>query len=649
MNSSQIRCLSDSARTMATPAPANKILIALPLDAQVSKALLLWAIGLVARPMDSVVAVHILVGKMSKRRHTRLRRAKAFVISMLGDFAEICQLKQVHLEARVGCGSSIGKGLIEEAKSIGADFLLVGGSRNQLQRGSLEVMKYCFKHAPDGCSVVSIGRRGKTHQDSDSDSRSITSEGSQVSRSSLGSSGLNKDIHVSKSRRPLWKLFRFKEKRVNYSNKIMYQENHHSLKKTSWGKASPTSVLDGPEEGLQGTEDSFSMGDSSLSESPPLSTRSRDHQCRRHSYIWRCLSKIKLLFPFFRSSLDGTERELDRLSDKEKKPSWRCFSYGEISNATNNFHPDNMVGKGGFAEVYRGDLSDGRTIAVKRLAKDRRNEEKEEEFLSELGIIGHVSHPNTAYLIGCCIENGLHLIFNFSPNGTLDEALHGSTSKSLEWTVRYKIAIGVARGLHYLHKGCKRRIIHRDIKASNVLLGPDFEPQIADFGLAKWLPTQWTHHSVVPIEGTFGYLAPEYFMHGIVDEKTDVYALGVLLLEIITGRRPVDSSRQSLLLWAKPLMESGDIAELADPKLEGKYDINQMDRLVLTASYCVSRSSIWRPSMTEVLQILINGHSSEVARRWTMPCYAVDDKDDYSEDIDCWSHSSEIYLDELSI
>ncbi|KAJ4959058.1 hypothetical protein NE237_026169 [Protea cynaroides] len=603
MTSSQIQYLSDSAGTMDTPVPA-KILIGLPFNAEVSKALLLWAIGFVARPNDIVVAVHILVGKMTKKRYTRLRRAKAFVISMLGDFAEICQLKQVHLEARVNYSSSIGRGLIGEAKSIEADFLLLGGSRNQLQRGSREVMKYCFKHAPEGCSVVSIGRRGHAHQDSDSDSGSVLSVGSQRSKSSLSSRGLKKDVHVRKSMSPLWKLFHFKVKRV--------KGNHHSQKETRWGKASPTAVLDGPEEVLQGTEDSFSMGDSSLTESPPLSTKPCHR--RRRSYLWRRLSTIKLLSPFFRSSLDGSEREFGGLSDKEKKPSWRCFSYEEISYATNNFHPDNMVGKGGFAEVYRGDLSDGRTIAVKRLAKDRsKEEEKEKEFLIELGIIGHVCHPNTSHLIGCCIENGLHLIFNFSPNGTLDEGLHGSTSKSLEWTVRYKIAIGVARGLHYLHKCCKRRIIHRDIKASNVLLGPDFEPQIADFGLAKWLPTQWSHHSVVPV----------------------------------VGRRPVDSSRQSLLLWAKPLMESGDIAQLADPKLAGKYDIDQMDRLVLAASYCVRQSSIWRPSIAEVLQIIVNGHNSGVARSWTMPDYQLDETECYSEDIDCWSPCTEISLDEF--
>ncbi|KAJ6746286.1 hypothetical protein OIU74_028876 [Salix koriyanagi] len=144
--------------------------------------------------------------------------------------------------------------------------------------------------------------------------------------------------------------------------------------------------------------------------------------------------------------------------------------------------------------------------------------------------------------------------------------------------------------------------------------------EITDFGLAKWLPNKVTHHAVIPIEGTFGYLAPEYFMHGIVDEKTDVFAFGVLLLEIITGRRPVDSTQQNLLLWAKPLMESGNITELADrPELEGKFDSDQVQRVVLTASYCVRQSSTWRPSMSEVLELLTSGHDSEVARSWRMP------------------------------
>ncbi|CAI0402903.1 unnamed protein product [Linum tenue] len=212
--------------------------------------------------------------------------------------------------------------------------------------------------------------------------------------------------------------------------------------------------------------------------------------------------------------------------------------------------------------------------------------------------------------------------------GNFDE---NQTEEVLEWDTRYRIALGVARGLHYLHKCCKHRIIHRDIKASNVLLGPDYEPQITDFGLAKWLPNKWTHHAVIPIEGTFGYLAPEYFMHGIVDEKTDVYSFGVLLLEIISGRRPVDSSMQNLLLWAKPLMESGNVAELADPKLEGKYEADQMYRVVLTASYCVRQSAAWRPSMSEVLELLTTGQQdSEVAKSWRIPKFTSDELDDFS-------------------
>ncbi|CAN1222876.1 Probable receptor-like serine/threonine-protein kinase At5g57670 [Linum grandiflorum] len=265
-----------------------------------------------------------------------------------------------------------------------------------------------------------------------------------------------------------------------------------------------------------------------------------------------------------------------------------------------------IVGRGGYSEVYRGDLCDGRTIAVKRLAKDNKDANKEKEFLTELGILGHVCHPNTATLVGCCIENGLYLVFSFSQNGNLSSALHGK-DEVLDWETRYRIVLGVARGLHYLHKCCKRRIIHRDIKASNVLLGPDYEPQVK-------------------------YLAPEYFMHGIVDEKTDVFAFGVLLLEIISGRRPVDSSMQNLLLWAKPLMESGNVAELADSKLEGRFEEYQMHRVVLTASYCVRQSAAWRPSMTEVLELLTTtSQDSEASTKsCRIPKFTSDELDDFS-------------------
>ncbi|XP_021803390.1 receptor-like cytosolic serine/threonine-protein kinase RBK1, partial [Prunus avium] len=187
--------------------------------------------------------------------------------------------------------------------------------------------------------------------------------------------------------------------------------------------------------------------------------------------------------------------------------------------------------------------------------KEKENEDRVGDFLGELGIIAHISHPNAARLLGFGIDGGLHLVLQFSPHGSLASLLFGS-EESMDWKVRFKVAVGIAEGLRYLHHECHRRIIHRDIKASNILLTEDYEAQISDFGLAKWLPEKWTHHVVFPIEGTFGYLSPEYFMHGIVDEKTDVFAYGVLLLELITGRRAVDSTQQSLVIWAKPLLDA---------------------------------------------------------------------------------------------
>eukprot|EP00249_Psilotum_nudum_P009205 c21779_g1_i1 orf=180-1400(-) len=287
--------------------------------------------------------------------------------------------------------------------------------------------------------------------------------------------------------------------------------------------------------------------------------------------------------------------------------SWKCFTYDEIAQATNNFHPDNIVGRGGYSEVYKGIISGGQVIAVKKIIKGC-TQNREEEFLVEIGIMGHIHHPNTVSLIGFCLEGGVHLVFQFYPNGSLASILHGNRAQALKWPIRYKVACGTARGLHYLHKSCQRRIIHRDITASNILLGPDFEPQISDFGLAKWLPVQWTNHSVTPIEGTLGYLAPEYIMHGIVNEKTDVFAFGILLLEIISGRRPCDKSQQSLVSWARPILDSGSIQQLVDPELHGSYNARQMQCMALTAALCVRQSAICRPTMSQVLELLCGGY-----------------------------------------
>ncbi|KAI3863885.1 hypothetical protein MKW98_031477, partial [Papaver atlanticum] len=285
------------------------------------------------------------------------------------------------------------------------------------------------------------------------------------------------------------------------------------------------------------------------------------------------------------------------------KPSWRNFTISELQVATKNFSSDMLIGKGGYAEVYKGCLQDGQLVAIKKLTRGTQ-EERTSDFLSEIGIIVHVNHPNTAKLIGYGVEGGLHLVLEFSPNGSLASVLHGS-SNVLDWGIRYKVALGTAEGLLYLHETCQRRIIHRDIKTANILLTENFEPQITDFGLSKWLPDQWTHHTVTKFEGTFGYLAPEYSMHGIVDEKTDVFAFGVLLLELITGKRALeDNTEQSLVMWAKPFLEKNEFRELVDPSLGDSYDRQQLNHVASAAALCIQHSSILRPRMSQIVPLL---------------------------------------------
>ncbi|XP_059311065.1 receptor-like cytosolic serine/threonine-protein kinase RBK2 [Lycium ferocissimum] len=297
---------------------------------------------------------------------------------------------------------------------------------------------------------------------------------------------------------------------------------------------------------------------------------------------------------------------------------WKNFSLSELKQATNSFSPENLIGEGGYSEVYKGLLKDGQPVAVKRLTRGSQ-EEMTSDYLSELGILVHVKHPNIANVIGYGVEGGMHLVLPLSPYGSLANMLSGDRGK-LTWQIRYNIAIGSAAGLAYLHEGCQRRIIHRDIKAANVLLTEDFEAQITDFGLAKWLPDKWTHLTVSQFEGTFGYLPPEFFMHGIVDEKTDVYAFGVLLLELVSGRPALDEARNSVVMWAKPLLLNKKNSEIVDPSLGDAYDLEQLDQILMVASLCIQQSSTDRPSMSQVEQMLIGVdgllQSKKKFKRW---------------------------------
>ncbi|PSR94789.1 Receptor-like serine/threonine-protein kinase [Actinidia chinensis var. chinensis] len=350
-----------------------------------------------------------------------------------------------------------------------------------------------------------------------------------------------------------------------------------------------------------------------------LKSRSIGHLANLHP-----LSVMKLsrrISNSMREDIGATENPLVDTDLSYLRPRRKNFSLSELQRATTFFSHENLIGKGGYAEVYKGQLRDGQLVAIKRLTRGR-SEERIGDFLSELGIMAHVNHPNTAKLIGYGVEGGMYLVLELSPHGSLASLLHHGFKERLDWGIRYKVALGAAEGLLYLHEGCQRRIIHRDVKAANILLTEDFEPQICDFGLAKWLPEQWTHHTVSKFEGTLGYLAPEYLMHGLVDEKTDVYAFGVLLLELITGRRALDYSKQSLVFWAKPLLKKNNIRELVDPSLGNDFNTIQMNLVVLAAFLCTQQSPVQRPQMRQIVQLLKGSQGSlEVMKKYQKPSF----------------------------
>ncbi|XP_066353490.1 proline-rich receptor-like protein kinase PERK15 [Miscanthus floridulus] len=305
----------------------------------------------------------------------------------------------------------------------------------------------------------------------------------------------------------------------------------------------------------------------------------------------------------------GSENRLHSVDIVTELPTGGSHSYEQLAAATDGFAPGNIIGQGGFGCVYRGRL-DGAEVAVKKLKMESRQGDR--EFRAEVEIISRVHHRNLVTLIGCCIYSDERLlVYEFVPNKTLDSHLHGHNGPPLDWHQRWKIAVGSARGLAYLHDDCYPKIIHRDVKASNILLDHNFEPKVADFGLAKYQPGDHTHVST-RIMGTFGYIAPEFLSSGKLTDKADVFSFGVVLLELITGRLPVQSSQSymddTLVGWARPLIqqvaEDGSLQTLVDPRLGSDYDPSIMMRMVECAAAAVRQSALQRPSMVQILKYL---------------------------------------------
>ncbi|XP_030929936.1 probable leucine-rich repeat receptor-like serine/threonine-protein kinase At3g14840 isoform X2 [Quercus lobata] len=284
------------------------------------------------------------------------------------------------------------------------------------------------------------------------------------------------------------------------------------------------------------------------------------------------------------------------------------FTLRQIRAATNNFDASNKVGQGGFGSVYKGLLSDGTTIAVKQLSS--KSKQGNREFVNEIGMISALQHPHLVKLYGCCIEgNQLLLVYEYMENNSLARALFGleECQLKLDWTTRHKICVGIARGLAYLHEESRLKIVHRDIKATNVLLDKYLNPKISDFGLAKLDEEDNTHIST-RIAGTYGYMAPEYAMRGYLTDKADVYSFGVVTLEIVSGRsntshRPKEEPF-NLLDWAHLLKEEGNLIKLVDPRLGSDYNKEEVMVVIHVALLCTNVSSAARPTMSSVVSML---------------------------------------------
>eukprot|EP00850_Spirogloea_muscicola_P014656 SM000106S14004 [mRNA] locus=s106:301340:307299:- [translate_table: standard] len=284
-----------------------------------------------------------------------------------------------------------------------------------------------------------------------------------------------------------------------------------------------------------------------------------------------------------------------------------AFSYEELEVATDGFADANLLGQGGFGRVYGGVLPTGDHVAVKQLMVG--GGQGEREFRSEVQTISRVHHRNLVSLLGSCVT-GAHrmLVYEFVPNGTIDEHLHGRGGKPpLGWWTRLNIAITAARGLAYLHEDCYPRIIHRDIKASNILLDDKFDAKVADFGLARIADDRFTHVTT-RVMGTLGYLDPEYATTGKLTSASDVYSFGIVLLGLLTGRKPIDHSQpfgsQNVAEWARPLLNWDDVDALVDRSFEGPPDDSIVHRLMVASGMCVRENGKERPTMSQVVRIL---------------------------------------------
>ncbi|XP_030523259.2 protein kinase STUNTED isoform X1 [Rhodamnia argentea] len=594
------------------------VLVGVQLDGH-SRELLSWALVKVAEPGDRVLAIHVCRDDASQDG------------SMLDDYLEVyeglCNAKKVNLSGQLLRGTSFRKVLVREAKNYAAVALLVGIDKQGALGVHTGTAKYCAKRLPSSTDVLAIhngkivfrkctnirlpGLRGDPRPSFCQTGRADAQETS----SEFGDSEVESEIstmEMIQSFREEWRSgYKDVKNGVAHENRIILSRSASELSGSRLEQRPGWPLLrratsDSPRT-LNGRSVSvvqwvMSLPDRSMylnslhpdtRESPPQKypTETVDISHKSSSpAASKLLKQMELLL-------------------RTKSSDCELFDYDALRDSTSQFSSEHLIGKGGSNCVYKGTLPDGTMMAVKVLKSSV--EANLRDFLLEMDIISSIKQKNITPLRGISVQrNSLISVYNFLFRGSLEENLHGDgrNKHALSWPVRYNIALGVAEALNYLHNECAQPVIHRDVKTSNILLTNEFEPQLSDFGLAIWGPPGSAFLTKVDVVGTFGYLAPEYFMYGKLSDKVDVYAFGAVLLELLSGRKPVSSDapkgQESLVMWAKPIIESVDARSILDPDLGGHVDEVQVQRMVLAARLCITQSARLRPNMNQILKIL---------------------------------------------
>ncbi|KAK1274291.1 Proline-rich receptor-like protein kinase PERK13 [Acorus gramineus] len=583
------------------------ILVGIRIDGN-GRDLLNWALAKVAEPDDRVIAIHVY--RDSDLRNTSTLSLVNSLDACLQEYEALCNLKKVALVGRVSRGNSIRKILVREAEICSATTVVVGICKasafgftsDRLRtamffRGSLSLAKFCAnKLSPTTTTVIAV-HDGKLIFE-----RVAVAPTSGVKADAKPKGGCSRRLKKAGTEKKVLMPSSKVKPEIGTSNSSSTEKSGLDVKMDMLQQSSQVSVQNDLTNSKISETEAYPVCEQSEETVPALvspTPRISPHEKPGWPLLRRSISDIpeisgdddarkmsvvQWVMSLPSRSLPSTPQSLTEINITEntfkQEPytsvvvpknleihmnsnasNIRRFSRKELQDSADQFSQDNMIGKGGSSSVYKGSLCDGKPVAIK---VSKSSKEAWKDFLLEVSIITNLKHDNIVPLTGVCIEDDdLISVYGYLSNGSLEENLHG-TKPPLPW-------------------------------------------DLTDFDLAIWAPTTSyaTHNDVV---GTFGYLAPEYFMYGKVSEKIDVYSFGVVLLELLTGRKPIDGEspkgQESLVMWATPMLERGDAAGMLDPNLDGKYDEAQMQRMVLAASLCITRAARLRPHMSQVLNLL---------------------------------------------